>query len=95
MPAKPKPTASTTAIIDRPDPCPPDFVQAAIDALPAEITKVIVVDYGVKHPAPELITQIEEMLETHTIASHSAGLLTSTKTRTNWAACHPPPKAMF
>jgi len=67
MPAKPKPTASTTAIIDRPDPCPPEFVQAAIDALPAEITKVIVVDYGVKHPAPDLITQIEEMLETHSI----------------------------
>ena len=61
MAAKPKPI--TTAIIDRPDAAPPEFILDAIDALPDEITNVIVVDYGVAHPSPAIVEQMESMLE--------------------------------
>lgn len=66
MAAKPKPTG-TTAIIQLPDACPPEFLPEAVAALPPEITKVIAVDFGVAHPVPAMVEQIEEILEWYTV----------------------------
>ena len=62
MAAKGKPSG-TTAIIQKPDACPPDFLALAIDDLPSEIDKVIVVDFGVDHPTPAMVEQIEAALD--------------------------------
>jgi hypothetical protein len=61
MAAKPKPP--TTVTIQLPDACPPDFLDAAIAALPPEITKVIAVDFGVDRPTPAVVEQIEASLD--------------------------------
>ena len=65
MAAKPKPI--TTAIIQLPDACPPEFLPEAVAALPPEITKIIAVDFGVDQPLPAMVEQIEEALEFYTI----------------------------
>jgi len=62
-----KQPAGTTAIIQLPDACPPEFLPDAVAALPPEITKVIAVDFGVAHPAPAMVEQIEEILEWYAV----------------------------
>ena len=61
MAAKTKPT--TTAIIQLPGACRPDFLPDAVAALPPEITKIIAVDFGVEHPTPAMVEHIEGVLD--------------------------------
>ena len=62
MALKKQPTG-TTAIIQLPDACPPDYLSGETEKLPDGITKIIVVDLGVDLPSASIITQIEDALE--------------------------------
>jgi len=61
MAAKTKPV--TTAIIQLPDACPPEFPFQAMSEHPSEITKFILVDFGVAVPSPATIEQMEDILD--------------------------------